>query len=133
MQKDIAPIAPLEEWNDFFAAHPEITALDAFIIDVNGNALGKRVQVEDAAAVFTDGVQFSACALIADSRGLGHNVQGMGATDGDPDGVALPIGQTLCMAAWTQEPVAQVMCHMRDIEFRRSFWFDPRIILSNVV
>jgi glutamine synthetase len=25
------------------------------------------------------------------------------------------------------------MCHMRDIEFRRSFWFDPRIILSNVV
>jgi glutamine synthetase len=133
MEKDLSPVAPLHEWTDFLAAHPDIQALDAFIIDVNGNALGKRVQVEDAAAVFTDGVQFSACALIADSRGLGHNVQGMGATDGDPDGVALPIRQTLCTAPWTQEPVAQVMCHMRDIEFRRSFWFDPRIILSNVV
>jgi glutamine synthetase len=133
MEKDLSPVAPLREWTDFLAAHPDIKALDAFIFDVNGNALGKRVQVEDAAAVFTDGVQFSACALIADARGLGHNVQGMGATDGDPDGVALPIGDTLCMAPWTQEPVAQVMCHMRDIEFRRSFWFDPRFILSNMV
>jgi glutamine synthetase len=133
MQKDIAPIAPLEEWNDFFAAHPEITALDAFIIDVNGNALGKRVQVADAAAVFADGVQFSACALIADARGLGHNVQGMGSSDGDPDGVALPIQGALCMAPWTRLPVAQVMCHMRDVKFRRPFWFDPRVILADVV
>jgi glutamine synthetase len=133
MEKELSPVAPLSEWTDFLAAHPDIGALDAFIIDVNGNAVGKRVQVEDAAAVFTDGVQFSACALIADSRGLGHNVQGMGASDGDPDGVALPISQTLCTAPWTQEPVAQVTCHMRDIEFRRSFWFDPRVILANVV
>jgi glutamine synthetase len=29
--------------------------------------------------------------------------------------------------------VAQVMCHMRDVEFQRSFWFDPRIILSDMV
>jgi glutamine synthetase len=133
MEKKLSPAAPLREWTDFLAAHPDIGALDAFIIDVNGNAVGKRVQVQDAAAVFTDGVQFSACALIADSRGLGHNVQGMGASDGDPDGVALPISQTLCMAPWTHEPVAQVMCHMRDIELRRSFWFDPRVILSDLV
>src|SRR5271170_5784631 len=129
MQNDISPTAPVREWTDFLAAHPEITALDAFIIDVNGNASGKRVQVEDAESVFTDGVQFSACALSADSRGLGHNVQGMGGSDGDPDGVALPIPGSLCVAPWTQMPVAQVMCHMRDVESRRSFWFDPRVIL----
>ena len=133
MQKDIAPVAPILEWTEFIAAHPDVTALDAFIIDVNGNALGKRVQVEDALGVFADGVQFSACALIADSRGLGHNVQGMGASDGDPDGVALPIQGTLCMAPWTKSAVAQVMCHMRDVRLRRSFWFDPRVILDEVV
>ena len=133
MEKDLASVAPLREWTDFLAAHPDIKALDAFIFDVNGNAVGKRVQVDDAAAVFTDGIQFSACSLIADARGLGHNVQGMGASDGDPDGVALPIPETLCMALWTQEPVAQVMCQMRDMEFRRCFWFDPRIILSDMV
>ncbi len=96
MQKDISSVAPVCEWTEFLAAHPDITALDAFIIDVNGNAVGKRVQVEDAETVFTDGVQFSACALIADSRGLGHNIQGMGGSDGDPRrrGAAHP-GQSL--------------------------------------
>ena len=54
MQKDLAPIAPILEWTEFIAAHPQITALDAFIVDVNGNALGKRVQVEDAPGVFAD-------------------------------------------------------------------------------
>jgi glutamine synthetase len=133
MQKDISPAAAPCEWTEFIAAHPHITALDAFIIDVNGNAVGKRVQVEDAEAVFTDGVQFSACALIADPRGLGHNAQGMGGSDGDPDGVALPIQGNLCVAPWTQAPVAQVMCEMRDVKSQRSFWFDPRVILADVV
>jgi glutamine synthetase len=133
MQKDISPTAAPREWTEFIAAHPHITALDAFIIDVNGNAVGKRVQVEDAEAVFTDGVQFSACALIADPRGLGHNAQGMGGSDGDPDGVALPIQGNLCVAPWTQAPVAQVMCQMRDVKSQRSFWFDPRVILADVV
>lgn len=133
MEKDFSPVAPLREWTEFLAAHPGLTGLDAFIVDVNGNAVGKRVRVEDAAAVFTDGVQFSACALIADSRGLGHNVQGMGGSDGDPDGTALPIQGSLCIAPWTQMPLAQAMCHMRDVEFQRSFWFDPRIILADAV
>jgi glutamine synthetase len=133
MEKDFSPIAPLTEWTAFHHAHPEIAALDTFVIDVNGNTMGKRVHVRDAAKAFADGVQFSACALIADARGLGHNVQGMGGSDGDPDGTALPIKGTLCMAPWTQAPVAQVVCHMRDVELRQSLWFDPRLILSNVV
>jgi glutamine synthetase len=133
MEKDLSRAAPLSEWTEFLRAHREVQALDAFVIDVNGNGLGKRVPVADAAKVFTDGVQFSACALAADCRGLGYNVQGMGASDGDPDGTALPIQGSLCIAPWTQAPVAQVMCHMRDIEFQRAFWFDPRVILADVV
>ena len=45
----------------------------------------------------------------------------------------MPIQGTLCMAPWTKLPVAQVMCHMRDVRLRRSFWFDPRMILDEVV
>ena len=133
MELEFSPNAPLAEWTDFLSAHPHISALDTFVIDVNGNTLGKRVHVRDAAKAFTDGVQFSACALIADSRGLGHNPQGMGGSDADPDGTALPIKGTLCMAPWTQAPIAQVVCHMRDVERRQSLWFDPRLILANVV
>ena len=132
MDKDISLIAPQSEWTAFLDAHPDITGLDAFIVDVNGNAVGKRVRVEDGAGVFADGVQFSSCALFADSRGLGHNVQGMGTSDGDPDGSALPIAGSLCVAPWTQMPVAQVMCRMCDVELQRSYWFDPRVVLADV-
>lgn len=136
MEKDTSmtvPVAPVTEWNELLHNHPQLSALDAFIIDVNGNALGKRVPIADAPKVFSDGVQFSACALIADSRGLGHNVQGMGTSDGDPDGTAMPIQGTLCLAPWTQAPVAQVMCHMRDVDLQQSLWFDPRMILAGVI
>jgi glutamine synthetase len=133
MEKDLSPAASVTDWTDFQKAHPTVSALDAFIIDVNGNALGKRVPIEDAPKIFDDGVQFSACALIADSRGLGHNVQGMGTSDGDPDGTALPIRGTLCLAPWSQVTVAQVMCHMRDVDLQQSLWFDPRVILASVV
>src|ERR1700728_2560561 len=82
--------ASLDEWRAFARANPQLTALDAFVIDVNGNTVGKRLAIEDAHKAFTDGVQYSSCALIADVRGLGHNVQGMGGSDGDPDGTAMP-------------------------------------------
>ena len=123
---------PTEEWKEFARAHPQVTALDAFVIDVNGNTLGKRVALEDAAKVFVEGVQFSASALIADSRGLGHDVHGMGTSDGDPDGTAVPVPGTVCLAPWTRMPTAQVVCEMRDMRSRERFWFDPRMILSQV-
>jgi glutamine synthetase len=130
---DHSPAAPVSDWTEFIAANPGITGLDAFIIDVNGHALGKRVPIADAPKVFADGVQFSACAPIADARGLGHNVQGMGGSDGDPDATARPVQGTLCVAPWTAAPTAQVLCHMRDVESQQSLWFDPRVILAGVV
>ncbi len=125
--------APAAEWAEFLRRHPDIGGLDAFIIDVNGNTLGKRVPAVDADKLFADGLQFSACALVADCRGLGHNVLGMGGSDGDPDGTALPIPGRLCLAPWTQAPIGQVLCEMRGVESLRPLWFDPRVILADVV
>ena len=125
--------AAAAEWQEFSRAHPDVEALDAFIIDVNGNTLGKRLSVADARKAFTDGVQFSSCALIADVRGLGHNVQGMGASDGDPDGTAVPIAGTLHRVPWAKSAVAQVLCSMRHAESRQTLWFDPRVLLAEVV
>jgi len=125
--------SPASDWTEFITAHPDIRALDAFIIDVNGHALGKRLPLADAPKAFSDGVQFSACALVSDTRGLGHNVQGMGGSDGDPDATALPLRGTLCRAPWTHVPTAQVQCHMLDAHGQQPLWFDPRLILSGVV
>lgn len=133
MQRAISDLAPPADWAEFIRANPQVTGLDAFIIDVNGNTLGKRVPLADAPKVFTEGVQFSASALIADSRGLGHDVHGMGTSDGDPDGTALPIRGSLCLAPWTLAPTAQVVCEMRHVDTRAPYWFDPRGLLADVV
>jgi len=133
MTEPIVELAAVKEWQEFSRAHPKLTALDAFIIDVNGNTLGKRLAVADAHSAFTQGVQFSSCALIADVRGLGYNVQGMGASDGDPDGTAMPLAGTLHLVPWARSSTAQVLCSMRHAPTRGSLWFDPREVLREVL
>jgi glutamine synthetase len=133
MTEPISALASLKEWQEFARAHPQVEALDAFIIDVNGSTLGKRLLFADAHKAFTDGVQFSSCALIADARGLGHNAQGMGLTDGDPDGTALPLSGTLHLVPWARSKVAQVLCSMQHADTRAPFWFDPRVVLADLV
>jgi glutamine synthetase len=133
MTEPIPALATLKEWQEFAHAHSQLSALDAFIIDVNGNTLGKRLAIADAHKAFTDGVQFSSCALIADVRGLGHNVQGMGASDGDPDGSAVPLSGSVHTVPWARATTAQVLCSMRHIETAGTLWFDPREVLREVV
>ena len=125
--------APLSEWQAFQAANPDIQAIDAFIIDLNGNTTGKRLPAADGAKLFKDGVMYSACAPIADCRGLGHNAGGMGQSDGDPDAIARPLSGFLQRVPWAATPTAQAACQMVDLAAGKELWFDPRQILANVV
>lgn len=126
-------IATVEELIGFRERNPDIVYLDAFMIDVNGNALGKRLPWEDAAKVFETGVAYSACAPLLDCRGRGHDAGGLGASDGDPDGAALPLSGTLVRVPWAHKPTAQVMCSMRQFDTRAPLWFDQRVILEDVI
>jgi glutamine synthetase len=126
-------IATLNEWTAFQAANPDIQSIDAFIIDLNGHATGKRLPAADGAKLYKDGVMYSACALIADCRGLGHNAGGMGQSDGDPDGVARPLSGLLQRSPWTTTPTAQVVCQMTGVADGKELWFDPRQILAGVL
>jgi len=125
--------APLSEWQAFQVANPDIQAIDAFIMDLNGHATGKRLPAADGAKLYKEGVMYSACALIADSRGLGHNAGGMGQSDGDPDGIARPLSGFLQRVPWAATPTAQVVCQMTDLSEGRELWFDSRRILADVV
>ena len=125
--------APLSEWQAFRAANPDIQAIDAFVIDINGNTAGKRLPASDAEKLFKEGVMFSACALIADCCGMGHDAGGMGKSDGDPDGIARPLPGLLQRAPWAATPTAQAICHMVDLAEGKDLWYDPRLILADVV
>jgi glutamine synthetase len=125
--------APLSEWQEFRSANPDIQAIDAFIIDLNGHATGKRLPAADGEKLYKEGVMYSACAPNADCRGLGHNAGGMGKSDGDPDGIARPLSGYLRRVPWASAPIAQVVCQMVDAAEGKELWFDPRVILADVV
>lgn len=125
--------APLNEWTEFRTANPDIEAIDAFVIDANGNTSGKRLPAEDGAKLYADGAQFSASCLIADCRGLGHDAGGYGKSDGDPDANAMPIPGMLRRSPWAVTPTAQVVCQMQDVKEGKELWFDPRVLLRDVV
>jgi glutamine synthetase len=127
-----ARVSP-DDWRAFLKANPDLEAIDAFIIDVNGNTTGKRLPVSDGGKLFADGVQFSACAPIADARGLGQGPMGIGKADGDPDGTAWPVAGTLQRVPWVKAPTAQVVCQMTDVHSGRNMWFDARAILGDLV
>jgi glutamine synthetase len=125
--------ASVSEWHAFKAAHPDIKAIDAFVVDSNGQLAGKRLEAEGAEMLYRGGVQFSASALVADCRGLGHDAGGLGKSDGDPDGTAMPMSGALVRVPWTSTPTAQVLCRMLDVKRFEEHFFDPRVILQNVV
>ena len=125
--------ASLTDWRNFLTSNPDIEAIDAFIIDVNGNTTGKRLPVGDGDKLFSDGVQFSACAPIADARGLGQGPMGIGKSDGDPDGTAWPMAGSLHRVPWVRTPTAQVIVQMTDVHTHRDLWFDARAILRDLV
>jgi glutamine synthetase len=117
----------------FVAANPDIEAVDAFVIDVNASALGKRVPVGDLPALARSGVQFSASALLHDVRGMGQGPLGLGTEDGDPDGTAWPIAGTLVRVPWARRPTAQVQLELRSAGDDAPLWWDPRVVLADVI
>jgi glutamine synthetase len=121
------------EIESLLRAHPGVEWVDAFMVDVNGLARGKRVPVADLRQIYAAGVQFSACAPLLDVRGLGQGAAGLGTDDGDPDGTGWPIPGTLQPAPWALRPTAQVQLELRDVAQGERLWWDPRKILADVV
>jgi glutamine synthetase len=132
-EREHGSYASVTEWEKFLAENPDIQSIDAFVIDANGNLQGKRLEVEDGPGLFRGGVLFSASSLVADIRGYGIEGHGYGSADGDPDGAAKPLPGTLVRAPWTRKPTAQVLCEMTHVETGRPYWYDPRLILADVV
>ena len=132
-ESSIGRIAKLTEWQQFHQRHPELVYIDAFVFDVNGHAVGKRIPVQDAETLYEFGIQYSLAAYIADVRGHGHNALGMGYDDGDPDGSVRPLPGMLCKVPWAKVPTAQIVGELRDLEHSKPHFSDPRHVLNKVV
>lgn len=112
--------------------HPDIQYLDAFFFDLCGFARGKRYPRRDALKVFEDGMTLPYPAYLLDVTGDSCDPGGQGFSDGDPDGIALPVAGTLARVPWAAVPSAQVMLGMLAPD-GSPLPTDPRHVLCRVL
>ena len=72
----------IERAKDFFAQHPEIDVLEAFIVDVNGQLRGKWVPVDSAMKVMKNQLRFPSASYSADFWGDEVPASGVGGATG---------------------------------------------------
>ena len=111
----------------------DVDYLDVFIIDINGNPIGKRLPAVRFDAIAKAGVQFSQAALILDATGQGQNAIGIGGDDADPDGSGFPVPWSLVPVPWARSKTMQCMLEMIDPETKAPLWYDCRQILKQVI
>ena len=94
--------------------HPDIEIVDAVLSDICGTLRGKRLPASDTARLFETGMQIPQSIYLMDASGEMVNPFGRGIGDGDPDGTAWPIPETISLV-WGEGPRrAQMLMTLRD-------------------
>jgi len=121
------------ELSDFLSDHPTVEYIDAVVIDLCGNAIGKRLPVGHAAKMVGGGTPVCGAMQLVDVRGNTADPMGHGFSDGDPDGMARPLAGSLSIVPWSGGRHAQVLCEMTRSTDLAPFWYEPRQVLRKVI
>ncbi len=116
----------------FLKKNPDIQDVDAFIIDVNGVARGKRMPVSSAKKVFSSGLRMPRSAFAVDIWGQDVLGAKLVLETGDGDGVCKGVPSSLSRATWVKHPTAQLIMSMQESD-GSPFFADPRHILKKVL
>lgn len=116
----------------YLAAHPDTRAVDAFLVDLNGKAFGKRLPVADLPGLYADGTTMCAAMQLTDAQGTCWDTAGLGFSDGDPDAPCRAIPGTLAPVPWAPKPRAQCLMRFEEPD-GTLLWYEPRTILGAVV
>ncbi len=117
----------------FRARHPEIEVADVYMTDLNGVARGKLVPADMLDKLADGGMKMPVSTLGLDIFGNDVAEAGIAIEVGDPDGVLLPVAETLAPMLWAGRPTAQVQCMMTDAEGVEVCGYDPRGVLARLV
>ncbi len=117
---------------DFLKQNPDVEYLDVVVIDLCGNAIGKRLPISHAAKVVAGGTPVCGAMQLVDVRGNTADPLGYGFSDGDPDGMARPLAGTFAPIPWSEGKGAQVLCVMTSSVDGTPFWYEPRRVLESV-
>jgi glutamine synthetase len=122
----------LEELNNFLNEHPDTEYIDGLFVDLSGIIRGKRYLRDDIEKLFQGGLQIPYTVYCLDVTGDCQDPCGLGVSDGDPDGTALPIEGTLVPVGWSKGAGAQVLMSMLD-DSGAPAWIEPRNVAAHVL
>ncbi len=122
-----------EQLAAFRARHPEVEVADVYVSDLNGVARGKLVPAGMLDKLAGGGMKMPVSVLGLDIFGDDVAEAGIAIETGDPDGVLLPLAETLAPMLWAGRPTAQVQCMMTDAGGAEVCGYDPRGVLARVV
>ena len=121
-----------KEFERFLDENPDIRFVDGITIDLCGIVRGKRYPRCDLPKLYEQGLALPYTVYLLDVTGDSCDPCGRGFTDGDPDGICLPIPGTLVRVPWADQPRGQVLMSMYDAE-RTPSMIDPRNIAAHVL
>ena len=130
-------LATQSEFDEVLNRHHNIQYVDAIFTDLCGYVRGKRFPVLEADKIFSDGVLLPFSAFYLDVLGGVTNTMNLGWTDGDPDGVLMPVKNSIKPVPWDSK-VLQVLISMRKEQekwgvIENPAEVDPRNILEKVI
>jgi len=112
--------------------HPDIQSVDAVLADICGVLRGKRLPVGGTGHLFETGMQIPQSIYLMDASGEMVNPFGHGIGDGDPDGSAWPIPETISPVWGDGQKRAQILMTLRD-EKGAAHPAEPRAALERVL
>lgn len=116
----------------FCAENPEITRIELLFPDMNGVFRGKWLPLESAGKIASGGVRLPISTYALDIWGEDVDTTGLAIALGDPDGVGVPVVDTLKRVPWSEQPVAQVLMTLETVDGAPSI-YDPRQQLASVL
>lgn len=124
---------PDKALEQFLKTNPDTTHLDVLIVDLCGNAIGKRLPADAMTSVFGKGSPVCGAMQLVDAMGNTDDPMGYGFSDGDPDAFATPIAGTLAPIPWLSGNKSQVLCEFLSSTDGKPFWYEPRQVLRRVM
>ncbi|MEO0821731.1 MAG: glutamine synthetase family protein [Pseudomonadota bacterium] len=115
------------------AEHPAAAVAEVYATDLNGVARGKLVPAEVLGKLGAGAMKMPISTLALDIFSTDVPETGLAIERGDPDGVMLPVAETVAPMLWAGRPTLQVQCMISDERGEAVAAIDPRGVLAGVV
>jgi len=124
--------AAAERLQAFVSDNPDIERIELLFPTINGIFRGKWLPPKDIAKLAKCELRLPISIYALDTWGHDVDATGLGIVDGDPDGIGIPILDSLARIPWTKHPAAQILMTMVTVD-GEPCRYDPRQILAGVL